>query len=470
MIGTITGNNVAELVTLYTHANTGQIQALLGHEPDGATLNALIALVTGNNVVQLVALYATGITTVNLQALLPLEHNGATLLGLVNAIIVPTPADIQYLGDMLRDVANRASLLALLGAINGITFPRLMLRDLLRPLSYDGLTGPQILVLFQHWTAAGENAGQINARVTNLRGNLAHAAPPTNAETPITAAAGGQQKLSGQDIHTHVVGTVAAGRSALNSATHYPTGQAIAGQTVDQLWTDCSPAGVHVDVNTGAAETPQQVAVRQKQALNRLMTTNAARSVLIQNIFLHNNGQTPRPFVSAANDDGYVVGAHTTNKHVLGAGGVIDTHLDLAHRAGWKIPLPHPGSGATAYNNIGEANAQINGALAAVFHPNWVVNRRNLTTGVAVGGVNHPTAPVGIRYRKQPPGQQVAYPNPLTPILAVRPWIGPGPGGAPPLGLTYDDTASITNIRVIIRPSNILAAHGWAVYTSFPTL
>lgn len=373
---------------------------------------------------------------------------------------------ILIANELLND-AITVSAIARLTIWNDATIPQLI--NILKPLVIDGMIGIQILTLFNRWITAGQNATQINDNISDLRGNLAHANPPTNAERPITMVAGGEQKLSGLDIYNHVETSVTAGRSTLNTSTHYPTGQPIAGKTVDQLWQDCGMANLYNDANTGTAETAIQISIRQKQALNQLMINNPAQADIIQNIFLHNFGQTPRPFVSVVNEDGYIIGAHTQAKHVLGTGtGLVDTHNQLAERAGWKTPPPNPGATASAYTNLANANVNVGAALIANFAPNWVARRQELTTGVMIPAINFATGPTGIRYRKTDAPVGVAYPN-LAVHYAPRPLIGPGPGGAPPLGLTHDATHTINQIRVIIRATNNNPAHGWGIYTSYPT-
>jgi len=395
---------------------------------------------------------------------------------------------------------------------------------LLQAMVADGLTGARILNIIQPLRAVGQTGAQIEALVDRLRGNLdvpanpadpaarpitdvpALVVPPTpapgapipggaavvaplpgaHAPPPVLPVASrpGTKGLSGPDIETHLTATTAAGRGAPTIGDTYPTGQdfSLAHRPDMQLWDDLVVVGAgavllpNVTVGQPAETVPQRL-VRQKLALAELRRRHAAQAEIIQSIFSHDEGASPRPFVSILNEDSYHVNAHNSSRHVLG-GANMQNIESLAWRAMSKVP--QCGAVATAFNSVAEADIAVANALAAAnfwLPANWYTLRNNLATGVLppqmmsannLGVALRKTdAPRGQPYPALPPAAGPVAARPLIDAAAAIPVAAAVPPVVgPPAGYTHHVT--VTGIVVRLRPSNNQAGKGWCVYTTYP--
>jgi hypothetical protein len=144
-------------------------------------------------------------------------------------------------------------------------------------------------------------AGEIKSKLEDLRGNLKTPAASTAAERTSITQAGGQKKLSGPEVVALVEATARAKRTLSEVEKIYPTGQKFTDATerdVDQLWQDCDITVALKDVANSKPETDAQKRIRQKLALGELMRRNPGTQKRIQQIFAHDEGRTPRAFVS----------------------------------------------------------------------------------------------------------------------------------------------------------------------------
>jgi hypothetical protein len=397
------------------------------------------------------------------------------------------------------------------------------LAGLLRALASDGLNGAGVIALLQHLRQAGQSPTQIQAMLTRLRGNLQVPANPADpAARPIThvpalavppaAAPGappplggpvvapqnpaaaqpiavpaasqpGTKGLSGPEIAAHLTATFGAGRAATEIATHYPTGQDIGARTDEKLWDDLkvNAAGnyflPHIGpgqvVIPGQVETPAERLIRQKLALAELRRRPGHDPATIQAIFSHDEGATPRPFVSLRNEDSYSARAHNTSLHVLGGTNMQNLN-SLAFRVLGKVP--NCDDKASAFNTLAEADAAVAGAIAArlIAQPiPWQTVRRQLSLGQPPAPIQHPSN-AGVVLRKTD-APALAAQNPMpAPPFAPRPLIDPGaaiaanaapPGGANP---GYTHHLIVTHTLIVLRASDNQAGGGWCVYTTYP--
>jgi hypothetical protein len=398
--------------------------------------------------------------------------------------------------------------------------PIAQIMSLVTALHADGLAGDDLVDLVGKLSGAGRTGAQIEQDVNDLRGNLLNPLNPQDPSArpvtsvppvatvpgppPVVAPVGGvvvapaapihgapaplppQQQpgtkvLSGPEIYQHLTATTVAGRAAPSITGAYPTGQTLAARNDNQLWDDCIVNGAGAlflpNVTVGQPpETAPQRSIRQKMALAELRRRHAAQAGIVQSIFSHDEGATPRQFVSIANDDTYNVNAHNTSRHVLG-GANMQNIESLAWRAISKVP--HCGASASAFNNVGEADNAVQGALNAVGFANapyWPALRANL-----IGGVLPPqilqASNLGVVLRKTDPPRGAAY-APLPPAGPPRPRPLIDPGGAVPLAAAgpaagapsgYTHQVTVTQVTVRIQRSDNQAGHGWCVYTTYPS-
>jgi len=357
--------------------------------------------------------------------------------------------------------------------------------DLVAPLHADGATGEQIYNIVDKFWKAKMYAGEIKSKLEDLRGNLKTSAASTVAERTSITQPGGQKKLSGPEIAALVEATAMAKRTLSEVEKIYPTGQKFTDATqrdVDQLWKDCDTTVTLKDAASSKNETGEQKRIRQKLALGELMRRYPGTKRRIQQIFAHDEGRTPREFVSVEAEEGYAQpDGHVVRYHVLNGSGEIarrytddwgtDTHT-LAYRAAFKDPPC--GAVASAWSSVDEANAVVKAALDALFrHPDhWPEYRKKLTVNTPFPELRLPST-VGVCLKKTDGNPTVAYTTGTTgqwttiQSYGSRPWIGAADGPVGGRGITHE--VPVQNVTVIVRGyESVSNAHGWAVFTAYP--
>jgi hypothetical protein len=357
------------------------------------------------------------------------------------ATAVPDPAVLEAVLSLYGGAMDRERLLRILAA-----------------LGHDGVGGTDILTTLTSMAGAmAEDA--LEASIVRMRGNLKTTTAGASA-TPLTAA-GGKKALLGSEIVEHVRHTGAMGRGLAGVEGRYPTGQDPTQLTDVNLWRDCRIGGItYPDVNQPAhRETAAQKLIRQKMALRTLMEKYPDRAEIVQRIFAHDEGRTPRAFVSVANEDTYAAKAHTVDRHVLNGTGKIGNTTDLARRACLKKPKCN--ETASAFHSLGDADTAIAGAITATIAANWA-HYRDLIVRVGVIPVIRRAcaANLGICLTKRDNPQDVAYSAAV--MSGGRPLLDDGSGTS----LTYEDPVQRVEVSVVV--SSAAAAHGWSVFTSFP--
>jgi hypothetical protein len=389
---------------------------------------------------------------------------------------------------------------------SGKVFPLTALRDVIKPLCpaltavqvtgmvgwLDGLTGDEVLELLKalndgltpaqirellttlHAAPVSYNGPQIRDLIKNLRGNLAVAgAAPKQLRsilTPLTQNqnstrnpdSAGERLLTSSQLHAHLttrIGAIQGGHAVPNLGNLHPTGQDYTTRTRDELWLDCGPGAIHQDVRTNQPETAQQIEMRRKLALNYLKTRAGYSAKLVQAVFDHDSGQTPRPFHSAVIEDGYGLGGHTVSSHVLDPSGTFKNRTDVAKRVCTKQP-PCP-ERAGAFDSLVEANTAI-GKVTTEMQGAWTGNngyRHKICSGI-LGPIDIPnTTGVLIEKRDEPKL------NPYSTNDMKKRGLLPGPTISNSLVIFVTPV----NIRVSVEAYSG-APGGWHVVTAFPTL
>jgi hypothetical protein len=499
---------VAQLIGIVTQLNRPEIDRLFYCEEQFGLPAAAFTQFVARPVADLATLLAP----------IPGGRDHPDIVSIAHGLGLAVPAlDVHQLAS-LPPAISAAEVVTIANGLNPL--PAAQKVQLATALHADGLNGQRIAALVTSLVNAGRNGLQIQAAIDKLRGNLQAPASPLAPEArtvtsvpaiatvptpppvqtplagpvvppaaPVHAVAApllpaqqpGGKVLSGPEIESHLQATVAAGRAAPTIEDSYPTGQLFTpGSRTDlQLWDDLkvNAAGAYFLPNMNPAspgETPAQRQIRQKLALRELMRRYPARASVIQSIFAHDEGATPRPFTSIAFEDTYNVNAHNTSRHVLGGANMQNLN-SLAWRAITKVP--HCGAVATAFNTVGEANGAVAGALAGAGFftaAYWQTFRDNLANAVLPAQILQPSN-VGVALRKTDAPRAQPYAMPLGPLDSARPLIDPGPPvaiGAPgpaagaPSGLTH--RLLINSVIVRLQPSDNQAGKGWCVYTTYP--
>jgi hypothetical protein len=181
----------------------------------------------------------------------------------------------------------------------------------------------------------------------------------------------------------------------------------------------------------------------------------------VRSIFLHDDGQTARPFVSVADEDTYAVGAHTVDRHVLNGSGTIPDMDAVANRACLK--QPHCGTTASAFNSLADANTAISTAITATVVANWAAYRDQIVqTGVLNPVSSACAAGLGVCLRKRDQPRDQAYSN--ADMTSGRPLLAGGAG----TGASLTSPVTVGQVEMSLSVSDHADAHGWSVYTSWP--
>ena len=142
----------------------------------------------------------------------------------------------------------------------------------------------------------------------------------------------------------------------------YPNGFHPSARPTDLLWQDASPATALE--NEQAADVPVRVALARDELRRRF----DAQRRIVTAILDANDGQAPRAFGSAVDEDALgLQDGHIVARHVLGPH---RTMLDLAGRI--LLPGPEQYNRSSAFNSVADANTGIRAWLASTVQgANW---------------------------------------------------------------------------------------------------
>jgi phage tail protein X len=243
----------------------------------------------------------------------------------------------------------------------------------------------------------------------------------------------------------------------------YPNGFHPSSRPMDLLWLDASPNSPLLH-----GEEIGQVPVRVQLAREELRRRYGNQALIVDAILAANDGQTPRPFVSAGAEDALgLQDGHIIDRHVLSA---TRTRLDLARRI--LEPGPQHNARSSAFNSVADADAAIAAWMArTVSGANWPAFRDLLLTGgtyqeaLATPGA----AAWGISLRRAQ-GVQVPIHNP-----AARPDSLGGSSGRqaypnenPALGAPMTVEVQCQRVTVRVIP-DAAAPGGWFVHSAWPS-
>ena len=208
---------------------------------------------------------------------------------------------------------------------------------------------------------------------------------------------------------------------------------------------DCANAPIYEPEIKSVAndKTPKQnlITARRNAALRALF---GATQGIVEDILAHDDGKSPRPFVSLAAEDG-ISGGHSDQRHILGKG-LMAGPRQVGLRAGFHyvngtyMKLDSSGR-ASVFKDETTATAAVQAALTGDLKANWPARARELAEGDQVEiDFTVPVAAVAYTKHDAPPG--TPYPDTDTPAyidasksgdreLFTGDYSGPGRPGDP---------------------------------------
>jgi hypothetical protein len=334
--------------------------------------------------------------------------------------------------------------------------------SLLTRLKDSEVDGANLYALVKAFKDLAQTGAQIYTRVDRYMRNF-KVEDDTDITEPETAAAdAGTRVLTGTMLVKHLTTLLAAPVVGVmgtidQSVKRYPTGENPAALSEVELWNHCKLDPVVPIVN----ETAQQKPIRQRLALNQLMTDGrfAFRPLNVQQLFGHDEGQSPRAIKGPAAEDALdpIATAHTNDRHVLGSGGTISTLQDLAMRS-LSIPNFFGHSPAGAFEDAGEAQTGIQDALDAFTNAaaptNWESLRRSFARGDTREWTQAGVNASGSRMDGNP-----------TLINQLPPYSNPGGFGTSPLynGENFHNAANAAGKFVERNPATRYRAAIWGL-------
>ena len=297
--------------------------------------------------------------------------------------------------------------------------------DLCETLADDGLCGADIHEVVKAFNDAGATGALTKQHITALRTTY------RLADATDIVAHTGTRSLTGPMLKLQMLRGLAGGAGALTrlerKAKQYPDGTSPSNRNVDQLWEDC-------DLNRPArtmgtrTETLEEQRIRQRLALDALMTRAGHVALRVQRIFEHEEGREPRAVKTPAQEDA-LSGGHIVSRHVLDGTPEIGDEEDLALRALGHRPGAH--SPAGAFSSAGDAQSAMQDALDQMLQDpasDWKWMRGQLAKNLDLADHTEPGInPSGVKMTSQV--GMVARP-------ALPPYSNPGGRGTSPL---HDD-------------------------------
>ena len=241
----------------------------------------------------------------------------------------------------------------------------------------------------------------------------------------------------------------------------YPNGFHPSARPTDLLWQDGSPATALE--NEQAADVPVRVALARDELRRRF----DAQRRIVTAILDANDGQAPRAFGSAVDEDALgLQDGHIVARHVLGPH---RTMLDLAGRI--LLPGPEQYNRSSAFNSVADANTGIRAWLASTVQgANWPAFRNHRAWAPIRNAHNGRCSRMGVSLRPAP-GVHAPIANPAAGPVSLAPGVGVPrqayPGENPALGAPMTDLVACTRVTVrIIADAN--APGGWFVHSAWP--
>jgi hypothetical protein len=223
------------------------------------------------------------------------------------------------------------------------------------------------------------------------------------------------------------------------------------------------------------------VGLRRRAAMKKLFGISSG---VIDKLLAHDQGKSPRPFVSLTAEDA-ACGGHSAQRHILGQGDM-PTQRQVALRAAFQqvngTPMALDAAGvASVFANEGAATAAVQAALAAELIPNWPAHMATLAKGTQVK-INASVSVAAAAFEKFDSPKGSPYPDSEMPTYLDGSKPGkrelyrgdfkgsPGDPGAPDPAkdpLTSGGPCVQGSVYLIIDPSPNYAT-GWAIYTAYP--
>lgn len=221
------------------------------------------------------------------------------------------------------------------------------------------------------------------------------------------------------------------------------------------------------------------ISMRRRAAMQQLFGITAG---VIEKLLAHDEGKTPRPFVSLQAEDA-VSGGHSAERHILGEGDM-PTHRQVALRAAFqrvngKLMALDAAGVASVFANGGAATTAVQAALNAELVPNW---QSTHMAALAKGTQVKISASVGVpavSYTKHDPPPGDPYPDSEMPkyidgskngqreLFRGDYTSGPNPPDKAQPPLTTGGAMTQGTVYIIIDPSPSYPT-GWAIYTAYP--
>jgi hypothetical protein len=265
----------------------------------------------------------------------------------------------------------------------------------------EGTTGDKIDAMVTQFSALGDDTGKkIAKRVSDMRGDSG-LKTGGNKSKDLTEL-DGERLLTGDEIAIRAEQVKTDGLVAADLMKYPHSNIDPVGRDEDLLWEDCDPA-----VSRDGKEKPEDREIRKKLAFNQICKIGGVDKQVAQQVIMEHDGQKPRDMDDASTEDGRS-GGHTTGRHVIGGGGVINTLTDLQNRANGVGGYPPCPGRAGAYANMGASKSGMQNAMQKAKTNNlWkdirkqIIRKLEYEIRLAVG-VNGHVARNGLAMRNNP--------------------------------------------------------------------
>ncbi len=207
-------------------------------------------------------------------------------------------------------------------------------------------------------------------------------------------------------------------------------------------------------------------------------------------IIAHDNGNSPRPLVSAVDEHDKCGDAHCHDRHVWGAGGAVNDIVGLAGRACWHVPCATGDDGiASAFTTVAASTAALTTGVANGLTADWENVRVKIAKGSGLDTATVPLAGNVKALQKTDAPESTAYDASEKPTYRGGDGYRPLYPGEPEWDeakaaaseaenakytdakkanpLTKDVTGTLADIVVVFR-ADAAVDGGWYVLTCYP--